>query len=140
MRKSSTLNIDLKQKYSEETLSKVEQILSLEKTQKTNEDINFLYDTFGKLNYFYMNEKKFGIECVRNFMKCMKYKEADEGEVLMGIGEMGTNCYFLIQGVVEVLVPKYGKIENTGNNMSRLNVIYDGTVFGEKALIDKQKR
>jgi hypothetical protein len=140
MKKSSTLNLDLKQKYSEQTLDKVEQILSLEKTQRTKEDINFLYDTFGKLNYFYMNEKKFGIECVRNFMKCMKYKEADEGTVLMEIGEIGTNCYFLIQGAVEVLVPKYGKIEHTGGNMTRINVICDGTVFGEKALIDKQKR
>jgi hypothetical protein len=164
MRRNSILGNDTRiNRYSPEILKKIQEILSSEKSQRNIKDINFLYDTFGKLNYFQTKEKKFGIQCVRNFMKCMKYKEAEEGEILMDIEKIGSSCYFLIKGVVEVLSPnKNNNINNEDNNtnntnnevennltnknneninkdMSRINIIFDGNVFGEKLISDKHK-
>lgn len=87
-------------------MQKIIQILEKYPTQRTNEDIEYIYPLVKRIKLFedQVTDDMLADETVRNVCKLMQFKFCKAGELVYMQGDPGEDFFIIFQGVAQVFV------------------------------------
>lgn len=115
----------------------VKSILTIDPLHRKEEDIDRMIEDGSLIQLSFIKDvfKPKTTNNLRSFLKCLKIFHLNPNEEVYKIGDRPKNCFFLLDGELDIFVPEIKRILNTTQFViEHKRAINQGEIFGEKEL------